>query len=529
MPAELTFHGAAGQVTGSCYRFTVGTQSFLIDCGLFQGNKSIRELNYNDFPFTPHDIDAVLLTHAHVDHCGLLPKLARQGFKGPIHATQGTIELAGFVLPDSGHIQEIEVERLNQRNNWRGRNSVEPIYTRLQAENMLRQFRPHGIEKWFDVIHGVRARFWDAGHILGAVSIELEIKDDAGGRPVRVLVSGDIGQGGHIFHEGPDAPKDFDYVITETTYGDRLRPDITSESRRAELCAIIRDGLARGGPVLIPAFAVERTQELLHDLDLLFDSKMLPPVEVFVDSPLATHVTGVFERHLTEINQDGTPHPFRRANLHFTASPEESRTLSQLKGNAIILAGSGMCDAGRIRHHLRQNLWRHEATVILVGYQAPGTLGRLLVDGKTMVRIQGDDVAVRAKIHNLEGYSGHADQNGLRKWLFDRLPVHGNIFLMHGEEEARKTFAALLRESGRELPPILLPKLDETVRLAVGTCCESLGGETRLTAEMTRDLDWHNEYVMVLQDLYRKLQDAHTDPARHQLLDEMRAVLARAG
>ncbi len=527
MKVEVTFHGAVGVVTGSCYLLKIGERTLLIDCGLFQGNKSLRELNYGPFPFEPREIDAVLLTHAHVDHCGLIPKLCRLGFKGPVYATQGTAELIGFVLPDSGHIQELEVERLNQRNSRRGRETVRPIYTRAESERCLGQVKAIDYERWVDILPGVRARYWDVGHILGSASIELSIRQD-NGRALRLLFSGDIGPGHHVFHPDPDAPQGFDYVFVESTYGDRVRNGGDPVARRQELAEIVTDGLRRGGNILIPAFAIERTQELLYDLDVLFDDRVIPTVDVFLDSPLAIRATEVFDRHLTEINKEGTPHPFRRPNLHFLEDVADSKRLKRLSGGAIIIAGSGMCDAGRIRHHLRDNLWRPDATVILVGYQAPGTLGRLLEEGKEAVRIQGEDVTVRARLKKIEAYSGHADRNGLVEWLLDRLPVCGNIFLTHGEELARNGFKAALLATGRSLPEISIPQLDQTARLKCGQCCDWLEGPSRATPAMTEELDWHNDYAATMIDINRILQGLPDDAARHAFLKSIRGVMGRA-
>lgn len=524
MSVELTFHGAAGGVTGSCYRLTTGQHAVLIDCGLFQGSKSIRELNYGEFPFAAKDVDAVLLTHAHVDHAGLFPKLCRAGFRGTAFATASTIELLGFVLPDSGHIQELEVERLNQRNTRRGRAAVSPIYTRRDAELSLKRLRPVAYESWINVVPGMRARFWDAGHILGSASLEVSI-EQGGDRRMRLLFSGDIGRGQLPFHPDPEAPQGFDYIIMESTYGDRLHNGGDAVARRGQLAGIIQDGLKRGGNILIPAFAVERTQELLYDLDVLFDDKAIPPLEVFLDSPLAIRVTEVFDRHLAEINEPGTPHPFRRPNLHFLDDAAESKRLRNLAGGAIIMAGSGMCDAGRIRHHLRNNLWRPDATVILVGYQAPATLGRLLEEGRDVVRIQGDDVAVRAKIVKLEGYSGHADRDGLASWLMDRLPVCGNIFLTHGEDGARAGLKAALLASGKPLPEIFTPALDAKVRLKCGACCDWLSAPSRATPEMSAGLDWHNDYAQAMIDINRLLQKLPNDTSRHEFLLGVRKLI----
>ncbi|MGQ9367173.1 MBL fold metallo-hydrolase RNA specificity domain-containing protein [Azospirillum sp. A39] len=515
----LTFHGAAGTVTGSCFRLDTPAGALLVDCGLFQGTKTVRELNYRDFPFAPADIAAVLLTHAHIDHSGLLPKLTRQGFRGPVHATAGTVDLLTYMLPDSGYIQETEVDRLNRRNRQRGRPAVEPIYTREDAERALRRLRPAAYDRWIEVLPGVRARFWQAGHILGSASVELEVAGGEGdGRPVRLLFSGDVGPGGKVFHEDAEAPERPDWLVLETTYGDRRREEVDPEERQALLGAEVRAALARGGNLLIPAFAVERTQELLYDLGRLFDRGALPAVDVFLDSPLADAVTGVFERHLDGLGGN----PFARPNLHRVQSVAESQKLNTLAGGAIILAASGMCDAGRIRHHLKNNLWRPEATVLLVGYQAPGTLGRMLEQGVPRVRIHGEEIAVRATVRSLDVYSGHADRDGLLAWVAARKGVGRGLFLVHGEPGAREAIRQALLARGWDEGLIRTPELDEAVDLAgARPVAAPRAAPPRLAPEAVA-ADWHNAYAETLLALGQALRDAPDDAARARLLARVR-------
>ena len=376
MSLRLHFHGAAGGVTGSCYRLETGASSVLVDCGLFQGPKTLKELNYRDFPFDPRRIDAVLLTHAHVDHCGLLPKLTLAGFEGPIHATAGTRELCAVMLPDAGGIQEHEVEQLNRRFQRRGRKLIEPIYTAADAEDCLRRFSKVRYGDWVQVTPDVRARWWDAGHILGSASIEVE----AGGtEPVGLLFSGDLGAGATDYAADPQGPSGVDHLILESTYGDRDRPTLSSGQRRAMLATEVRAAEEAGGPLVIPAFAVERTQQLIADLVTLMEEGAVRRGPIFLDSPLAIRASQVFYEHGR--NAEGV-NPFdamRRAGwLHTTESADESRAIEKMTGWHVIIAASGMCDAGRIRHHLKRLLWRREATVLLTGYQAAGTLGRIL-------------------------------------------------------------------------------------------------------------------------------------------------------
>lgn len=526
MSVTLTFHGACGLVTGSCFRLTTPTASVLIECGLFQGTKTVRSLNYGPFPFDPKALDAVLLTHAHIDHCGLLPKLVKAGYRKRIHSTAPTSDLLSYVLPDSGHIQEMEVERLNWRNRKRGKPEVAPIYTRKDAENTLAQLTPAVYQEWFDVASGVRARYWDAGHILGSASIELAVEMAGEEAPLSLLFSGDIGPTGKVLHDDPESPCDIDAVIMETTYGDRERNDISPEERRARLGALIGDGLERGGLVLIPCFAVERTQEVLVDLDALFDAHILPSVPVYIDSPLATRATEVFDDHLDELDTDGSgTHPFHRDNVKFVRDVEESKSLSRLSGGAIIMAGSGMADAGRIRHHLRNNLHKSNTTVLLVGYQAPGTMGKLLEEGRKTVRIQGDEIAVRARIRKIDEYSGHADRDHLLAWLKDRLPIHNDIFLVHGEEEARLSFADLARDRlGQDLP-LHLPVIGETVRLSKSKPAKTLAKRTPILAQQDTIADWHNLYAETVLGLRHALEKSSSDSERRKLLEQIHDLL----
>ena len=308
MTVTVRFCGAARTVTGSCYLFQSPNGRLLVDCGLFQGSKTLKALNYGAFPFRPADIDAVLLTHAHIDHSGLLPKLIRDGFRGRIMATRGTIDLCSYLLPDAGSIQESEVATLNRRNTARGRSEVSPIYTKADAIASLDAFRPIDYEAWFQAMRGVRARYWNAGHLLGSASIELEFADeDASKPPLRVLVSGDIGPDAKLLQPDPEAPSGFDYVIVESTYGDRDRPATTPQARRQRLAAEVREAYAAKGAMLIPAFAVERTQELIVDLVDLMERGDVPTAPIFLDSPLAIHATEVFRTTRIEPRPGGRP------------------------------------------------------------------------------------------------------------------------------------------------------------------------------------------------------------------------------
>jgi metallo-beta-lactamase family protein len=535
IPLHISFHGAAGTVTGSCYRLDLGDRHILVDCGMFQGDKTIKQLNYQPWPFNPRDIDAVILTHAHIDHSGLLPRLAKAGYQGPVYATPGTADLLEFMLPDSGSIQEMEVERLNRRNQRRGGGVVQPIYTEQDAQASLRLLVRRDFGDWFDMIDGVRARFWNAGHILGAASIELEVDLGESSRR-RLLFSGDIGPEHKALQQGAEAPLDLDIVIMESTYGGRPRPKLDTTQRRAVLAEEVTAALAAGGNRVIPAFAVERTQELLADLTMLIADGTIRHVPIFVDSPLASRITSVFARYLNL--EDGiktdAKHPFQAGNLRFTRTVQESMQIEQVTGGAIIIAASGMCEAGRIRHHLKNNLWRSNATILLLGYQAPGTLGALLERGERAVRIQGDEIAVRARIRKLEIYSGHADHDELLAWLQGRLPVRGAVMLTHGDPDAIGALHAAIALWPEPRPAVLVPRLDETYNIsrAQPRLLRRMQTAPRLDRHAEREAisgrDWHNDYARLMLQVQQQLRTAKTDLERRRLIKKMQRILGHS-
>jgi metallo-beta-lactamase family protein len=524
---NLVFCGAAGTVTGSCFWIIHPHGQFLVDCGLFQGSKTVKELNYGPFPFDAAKIDFVLLTHAHTDHSGLLPKLAKAGFPGPILATEGSRDLLTYMLPDSGHIQEADVERLNRRNAQRGRPPVTPIYTRADAEACLGQIRTVDYAHWHEAGEGVRARYWNAGHILGSASIELEIATgQRDQRILRLLFSGDIGPTHKLFLPDPTSPENLDYVFCEATYGNRARPRVTAEQRRTNLAREVTAALGRGGNLLIPSFAVERTQELLLDLSTLAKRGAIPEAPIFLDSPLAIRATDVFAAHLDDLEdvpKDASP--FQRHNIHFTATVEESKAIDRFSGGAIIMAASGMCDAGRIRHHLKRHLWRRDSTVLIVGYQAPGTLGQLLTQGKRSVRIHGEEIAVRAAIRTMDEYSGHADQAELAGWATRRLPLRRGLFLTHGEDDSRAALRDLLVNSGLARRRIHLPQLDDAVDLMGDRGPRKRPGPHRLPPEAVGRTDWHNEYAQLVIDLRQALYKETDGKKRNGMLQRLRKAL----
>ncbi len=526
MSVTLRFCGAARTVTGSCYFFATARGNLLVDCGLFQGPKTLKELNYGAFPFAPADVTAVLLTHAHIDHSGLIPKLVREGFRGHVFATRGTIDLCSVMLPDAGSIQESEVFVLNRRNTARGRAPVSPIYTQADAVASLGAFQAVDYEVWFEPMPGVRARYWNAGHLLGSASIEIAFAGE-GGKPLRVLASGDIGPDAKLLQPDPQAPTGFDYVLCESTYGSEDRPPVTRESRRQNLAAEVRMARVRGGALLIPAFAVERTQELIVDLIDLMERGETPAALIFLDSPLAIRATQVFREHGESLASDvDAARLLASPNLRTTETVEESKAIAKLSGFHIIVAASGMCDAGRIRHHLKRWLWQSQATVLLTGFQARGTLGRFLSDGAKAVRIQGEQIRVAAAIRRLDAYSGHADGPELARWITARRPIERGVFLVHGEEPSLAGLAERIAERTLPAAKVFTPLLDDVYELASAAPTPiDVAHRRRLAPEAVVNLDWHNDMSKLILDINDRIEAAVDDRARGVIIRKLRRAL----
>lgn len=529
MSVTLHFHGASGTVTGSCYRVVHPGGQFLVDCGLFQGNRSVRDLNYKPLPFDPRKIDYVLLTHAHIDHAGLIPKLYKNHYRGPIHATGPTEALIEFLLEDSAGIQESEAERESHKRGRRGDKGVEPLYTLENAEEALKHRVGHDYEDWVEPGPGVRFRFWNAGHILGSASIEVEVQD-GDGAAIRLLFSGDLGPDEKVFYLQPHAPSGFDYILSESTYGGREREDYTLEKRREALRAEINAALKRGGNLVIPSFAVERSQELLHDIGTLIKQGEINPQLVFLDSPLARKVTGVYKKYaaMFEDVELGADELFNDARFRIVQSVEESKNINNIKGGAIIMSASGMCDAGRIKHHLRNNLIRSDATVLFVGYQAPGTLGSVIQGGARDVRIHGHIIPVRATIRSVHNYSAHADHSELVQWVSDRLPAHGAIFLTHGEDEGREAMRKALLDKGIAGDQVILPLLDDFFELRASHIEARHEPAERRIDPKQFSRDWHNEYAAFVIGLSDRLRAARTDAERMQVMQKLQEALGGA-
>ncbi len=452
---KISFLGAAQEVTGSCFLVEGGGARFLVDCGMHQGGRDARERNLKPWPFDPREIDFVLLTHAHIDHCGLLPRLVALGFRGPVHTTKATADLLSVMLLDSAFIQESEWARA-QRDRDRGKRRRregglgELLYTVAQAEDCLEQVQGVGYDTELQPHPAVRCRFRDAGHILGSAIVEVWL-DEGAGAARKLVFSGDLGQPARPVVRDPTPIEQADVLLVESTYGNRLHRSL--QQTEAELIEVLQDTLERRqGNIVIPAFALGRTQELLVLLMDLRRQGRLPPMQVFVDSPMADKVTAITMRHpefLDETTREllslRRPLP-EGLQLSFTKSVQDSMALNRIKAGAIIISASGMCDAGRIRHHLRHHLGRRECAIVIIGFQAEGTLGRRLVDGHKRVRLFGEEVPVRASVHTIGGLSAHADRDALLAWLggFEAPPAR--TFVVHGEASTALGFAETITQ-----------------------------------------------------------------------------------
>jgi metallo-beta-lactamase family protein len=526
MTAKLTFCGAAGTVTGSCSLIASDAGRFLIDCGLYQGNHSLRDLNDQPFPFDAATVDLLVLSHAHIDHAGLVPKLVKEGFHGDIYATQATVDLLQFMLADSAHIQKANADRHNRKRLRRGQPPIEPTYTTEHVAKALGLMHPLEYMQWFEPRPGARIRLWNAGHILGSASVELAIAGDATGNTLRMLFSGDLGPEQKVFHPEPDAPEGIDYVVCESTYGDRDRADYTLDSRRQTLRAELTTALKRGGNVVIPSFALERSQELLHDIHTLLEQRKIPAATVYLDSPLARKATEVFMRHADSLEDVEIPGAelFRHERFRLVESVQESKSINGIASGAIIISASGMCDAGRIQHHLRSNIWRPEATILFVGYQAPGTLGHVITSGADKVRIHGREFSVKARVRRIGNYSAHADQVELADWVMERVPVAGRVFINHGEDTARKALCDLLVARGLDRASLVKPAFDETFDLVAGAA-ESKGRVAARIDDAALERDWHSEYAVFILRLAEQLEATADAGKRHQLIARLQAAL----
>lgn len=472
---KITFLGATKTVTGSNFLVEAAGKKFLVDCGMYQGAAQDEWENSSPFAFDVNELDFMLLTHAHIDHSGRIPKLYNEGFRKPIYATKATCDLCSIMLPDSGHIQEMEIEWKNRKRTRKGLDPIPPLYTAEEALKCLEVFCPVKYDEIIDIDENIHVRFNDAGHMLGSAIIE--IWADENGKTTKAVFTGDLGNNDIPLLSSPTMIDDADYLVMESTYGGRLH--MRNDDKANLFLNIVSETLDKGGTVVIPSFAVGRTQEILYELnelkDVIQDEEFRKKYEtvmkapVYVDSPLAISATEIFRENMDlfdeetkEIMRRGD-NPLEFPGLQFTRTAEESKELNEKNESSIIISASGMCEVGRIKHHLKHNLWNPNSTILFVGYQAPGTLGRKIVEGAKSVKLFGEEIAVNARIEYIEGYSGHADQEWLLNFIYSFIRKPKTIFLVHGEPEGQVTLKQKIQ--GTTEIPVIIPEYGEQYEL----------------------------------------------------------------
>ncbi len=473
---KITFLGATQMVTGSNFLVETAGKKFLVDCGMFQGREELEEENYNPFDYDPKEIDFMLLTHAHIDHSGRIPKLYNEGFSGPIYAQKATCDLCSIMLPDSGHIQEMEAEWKNKKRLRKGQETKPPLYTAEDAIKSQELFVPVKYDEIIQVDENIYVRFNDAGHMLGSSIIEVWTKED--GKETKTVFSGDIGNNDIPLLSSPTMIESCDYLVMESTYGSRLH--MKNDEKAEIFLDVVSETIDNGGTVVIPSFAVGRTQEILYELEKIKEKKhdeefnrkykTLMKVPVYVDSPLAISATEIFKKN-TDLFEDeirekieAGNNPLEFPGLKFTRTADESKALNESQEPSIIISASGMCDVGRIKHHLKHNIWNPKSTILFVGYQAPGTLGHSIVNGAKKVTIFGEEMAVNARIEYIEGYSGHADQEWLMNFVYSFISKPKHIFLVHGEDDSQTVLKNKILE-GTGIG-VSIPEYGETYELS---------------------------------------------------------------
>ena len=522
---KITFLGATKIVTGSNFLVEAAGKKFLVDCGLYQGKAELEEQNYREFDYNPAEIDFMLLTHAHIDHSGRIPKLYNDGFKGPIYAHKATCDLCQIMLPDSGHIQEMEAEWKNKKRIRKGQPTRGPLYTAEDALKCMEIFVPVKYDEIIQVSENIYVRFNDAGHMLGSSTIEIWAKED--GKETKAVFSGDLGNNDIPLLSEPTMIDNCDYLVMESTYGSRLH--IRNDQKAELFLKIVSETIDNGGTVVIPSFAVGRTQEILyeinkikenrHDEEFLREYRTLMKVPVYVDSPLAISATQVFKENM-DLFEDEVKKEMERGNnplefpgLKFTQTADESKALNESDEPSIIISASGMCDVGRIKHHLKHNIWNPKSTILFVGYQAPGTLGYEIVNGAKKVTIFGEEFAVNARIEYIEGYSGHADQEWLMNFVYSFYNKPKHIFLVHGEEESQEVLRnKILENTGIG---VTIPEYGETYQLD-----DELRIVNRIKIKKTLTLK--NEVLERLEKLKDELADMEVMVKEDMTDDELR-------
>jgi metallo-beta-lactamase family protein len=445
---QVEFLGGVRTVTGSATLLEKGSLKWLVDCGMFQGGKQLEERNWKIQPYHAKALSFILLTHAHIDHSGLIPKLVKEGFQGKVICTKATLDLCEVMLKDSGHIQEMEAEWLNRKSRRSGGEGADPLYTVKDTERSLKYFQSLNYDDTFSLADGVKVRFQDAGHILGSAIIELWVEEE--GHERKLVFSGDLGSSDQPIIQDPTWVKEGDVIWLESTYGNRLHK--SREETVQELLKIVQEAIAHQAKVIIPAFAVERTQDVIYTLSQLMRKGFIPSIPVYIDSPLAISATEIFKRNSEFFDQEtkelllGGEDPLELPGIIYTQTTEESKAINEDPRPAIIISASGMCDSGRIKHHLKHHLWREASHIVFIGYQGEGTIGRRIIDGAKTVRLFGEEIAVKAHIHTLGGFSAHADQKGLLEWLSHFENPRLEVFVTHGEERVSIELDQLIRE-----------------------------------------------------------------------------------
>ncbi|QTD55791.1 MBL fold metallo-hydrolase [Parasphingorhabdus cellanae] len=508
---SITFHGAAGTVTGSCLEISGGGKTILVDCGLFQGTRSLERLNYEKLPFDPAKIDAIILSHAHLDHSGRLPCVYAHGGKRTTYCTAPTADILKPLLLDSAKLQAASVERRNRRADRAGLPPFSPLYTDPDVMELMKNINTVDYCEQVDLGNSVSFRLWDARHIVGSASVEIKIAGQ------RLMVSGDIGSGSAIQCTGQELGG-YDHIICEATYGAKDREETLIRERREALATNVENTLGAGGNLLIPAFAVERTQAILEDFLALFDSKRLSPINVFLDAPLAQKITMAVLKY-----RNNGADLLKRSNIRFIESVAESKQLNQITG-AVIIAGSGMCEGGRIRHHLVRNLPWRQSRVLFTGFQVAGTLGSVLIGGAKMVRISGNDVTVNAGIAVLDGYSNHADRTDLAKWLEEHSPVSGSIFLVHGEEQALHVLSNDLTAANQYNDPII-PVLGEKWKLLPNASARMQTPARNDAKQLIAAQDWTSRLAALRATVQQKVRALPSNQDRDKMLNALERAL----
>ena len=517
---KIEFIGGARTVTGSSFIIKDDDFTIMIDCGMFQGNAELRERNMLSLIYDPSKIDALIVTHAHIDHSGLIPKLVKEGFYGNIYSTKATADLASIMLPDSAHIQEMDVKWINRKNKKLNRDLVEPLYTVKDAEDALENFVPVSLNEKIQIHPRIEIRFREAGHILGSSFVEIWVEED--GKQKKIVFSGDLGPKDQAIIKDPDVIDDADILLIESTYGDRVhkdRPDTYKEFKE-----IILDSYNKSGNIIIPAFAIERTQEIIYTLGRLFRDGELPEIPVYIDSPLAISATEIFRKNRDSFDEEtwkileSGNSPLNFPSLTFVKSAEESKKLNETAKGSIIISASGMCTAGRIKFHLANNLYKLNSSIIFVGYQAEGTLGRKIVDGAKQVKVYGEDVSVNAKIYTLGGFSGHADRDGLIDWMSHIKNPDLKVFIIHGEEKVALNFADTIKEKLGHFTYI--PKWGEILDLNTMNSQMATYGISDSYSEIDYSFDSLKTSMDTLLAKYKRKKDANRLHNTTKLKDE---------